>query len=139
MTEYLIEPEVAGGLGAGTVMDRSAHPPRVDVLEYEFAGWLGDELLEAFPCYVVTDRLAGLLEQSPVTGYSLAELTVTTTDDFAEHLQGTLPRFRWLRVTGKKGFDDLWIGEDLVLRATPAALDVLRHGRLDNAVVEQAD
>lgn len=139
MTSYLIEPEVAGGLGPGTVMDRSTHPPRVDVLEYQFAGWMGDDLLEAFPCYVITERLAALLEQSPLTGYTLADLTVTTTDELAEHHPGPLPSFRWLQVTGRRGVDDLWLGDDLVLQVTPDALDVLRQGRLDNAVVEASD
>jgi hypothetical protein len=33
---YYIESEVAGGLGGGTVLDASVHPPVVDSLEFQF-------------------------------------------------------------------------------------------------------
>jgi hypothetical protein len=35
---FLIEPEVAGELGADTVMDSSVHPPRVSELHHELKG-----------------------------------------------------------------------------------------------------
>lgn len=40
---FALEPEVAGGLGPNTVMDRSVHPPRVSHLHYVFDGWMGDD------------------------------------------------------------------------------------------------
>lgn len=46
---YRLEPEVAGELGSGTVMDVSRHPPLVSHLQFKFQGWLGDDLLETFP------------------------------------------------------------------------------------------
>ena len=36
MKYFYIQPEVAGGLGKNTVMDRSVHPPIVSRLHYEF-------------------------------------------------------------------------------------------------------
>ena len=46
MNYHIVEPEVAGGVGPHTVMDRRAHPPVVTKLHYEFEVWLGDELLK---------------------------------------------------------------------------------------------
>ena len=53
MQYVYIEPEVAGGLGDHTVMDRSVHPPIVSKLHYQMEGWLGDALLESFPVFIV--------------------------------------------------------------------------------------
>jgi hypothetical protein len=45
MKYFYVEPEVAGGLGERTVMDRSTHPPVVKRLHYQLEGWLGDAIL----------------------------------------------------------------------------------------------
>ena len=57
MEYYLIEPEVAGGIGEHSVIDRSSGKMVVRKLHYEFDGWLGDELLESTPCFIVSERL----------------------------------------------------------------------------------
>src|SRR3954454_10828086 len=59
---FALEPEVAGQLGDTTMLDTSVHPPVIQRLEYRFDGWLGDDLLESFPCFVVTERLANELK-----------------------------------------------------------------------------
>lgn len=40
MKHHIIEPEVAGGLGEGTIMSRNTHPPIVTRLHYKFDGGL---------------------------------------------------------------------------------------------------
>lgn len=139
MNTYTIEPEVAGGLGTGTVMDTTVHPPRVEQLDYEFAGWLGDDLLEAFPCYIVTERLADALTNAELTGFTLADLTVSATEDFSEHFHQPLPRFQWLRVHGRSDVDDMWLHDGHMLTVTETALAALRTAQLANAVIEQAN
>ncbi|EPM67883.1 hypothetical protein A584_20143, partial [Pseudomonas syringae pv. theae ICMP 3923] len=57
MNYYHIEPEVADSLGDQTVMDTESWPPKVSRLEFQFGGWLGDELLEMFPCFICTTAL----------------------------------------------------------------------------------
>ncbi|MFS0700893.1 hypothetical protein AB6N24_13050 [Cellulomonas sp. 179-A 4D5 NHS] len=138
MTGYTIEPEVAGGLGVRTVIDASVDPPRVDHLDYELAGWQGDDIVEAFPCFAVTSALGDSLRAAHVTGFSLAEMTVSTTPEFDERHRSPLPTFHWLRVTGRAGVDDLWIGDDLVLRASERAYAVLAGAHLAHAVVERS-
>ena len=54
---WLVSPEVAGELGDGTVMDTAVHPPWVSRLHHRFQGWLGDDLLECFPCFLTTARI----------------------------------------------------------------------------------
>src|SRR6476660_8794270 len=66
----VLAPEVAGGWGERTVADTSTHPPRVTALHYQFDGWLGDELLESFPCYIVTRRLAHALTAAGLSGFN---------------------------------------------------------------------
>src|SRR5690554_6765629 len=106
INSWIITPEVAGGLGENTALDPSVHPPRVDHLHYELSGWLGDDLLEAFPCFIVTDRLARELLTSQLSGWSLAEVEITTNEEFEEFFSDTkLPSFRWLRIHGASGAD----------------------------------
>lgn len=50
----MIEPEVAGSLGKEKKLDNSVFPPHIKKLHYEFDGRLGDDILESFPCYIVT-------------------------------------------------------------------------------------
>ncbi len=63
MRYFYIEPEVSGELGEGTLMDTTVHPPKVEKLNYEFSSWLGDDLIESFPCYIVSERLAERLKK----------------------------------------------------------------------------
>lgn len=132
----ILEPEVAGGLGEGTVMDRSVHPPRVSRLVYEFEGWLGDGIVESFPCFLVTEALAQALTEARLTGFALADVTVETTDEFNQHFARPLPRFLWLQVTGRAQLDDFWLHTDNRLAVSTRALDVLRTQHLDNALLE---
>ena len=68
MHYFLLSPEVAGGLGPNTMMNRMVHPPEVSRLHYEMEGWLGDELLESFPCFIVTQRVADAIQDAHLTG-----------------------------------------------------------------------
>src|SRR5512142_3190556 len=98
---FTVSPEVAGELGADTVMDTSVHPPRVDRLTYELHGWLGDDLLESFPVFVVTARLAQARRGPELTGWRLGPVQVTRSEEFDElHPDRELPGFFWLQVDG---------------------------------------
>jgi hypothetical protein len=162
---YIVEPEVAGGWGEATVADRSVNPPLVSKLEYEFHGWLGDDLLRTTPCYIVTERLAIALERSGMTGFSFDDVLITRSEEFeeAESFRPTpreLPEFRWLKIHGLAGLDDFGIDNTLrqrektaILRrrgpAAPSwtghyrlvvserALELLRQFSIRNAVVRE--
>ncbi len=56
MKYYQLEPEVAGGFGEQSVIDRSSGKMVVRKLHYEFDGWLGDVLLESYLCFIQSGR-----------------------------------------------------------------------------------
>lgn len=124
---HALEPEVAGQLGPRTELDRRTHPPAVSRLHYVFDGWLGDELLETFPCFIVTERLAVKLCSVGLTGFELRELEVSTSEQFAElHPDVDLPGFQWLVVRGQLGRDDFAIAHDHRLVVSDRALAIVR-------------
>lgn len=129
---FLLEPEVSGGLGPNTVIDRSAHPPLVSLLQYCFDGWLGDELLETFPCFIVTETLGTLFTDEGFTGFQIATVDVVVSDRFVQQsVQRALPVFVWLQVNGIAGKDDFGVGLDnrLVVSARALALILPRCQR----------
>jgi hypothetical protein len=109
---YVLEPEVAGGWGKNTVFTRTAgRPVVVHRLHYEFDGWLGDELVESTPCYLVTKRLSDEIARAQLTGAVFDEVEVTTSDEFKElHPDRVLPNWLWLKADGVPGVDDFTIG-----------------------------
>src|SRR5580700_5627195 len=94
---YILEPEVAGGLGPRTIMDRSVHPPRVTHLHYHFEGWLGDQLVESFPCWLVTAAVGAEIKDAGLTGAEFGDAEVSASETFRElHPGRSLPSFRRL-------------------------------------------
>ncbi len=108
MQYYQIEPEVAGGIGEHSVIDRSSGKMVVRKLHYEFYGWFGDELLESTPCFIVLERLAREIESAQLTRISFDDVEVTKSDQFEPlYPNRQLPKFVWLQIDGKPGQDDL--------------------------------
>lgn len=62
------EPEVSGGFWEKAQLDSTVHPPIVKKLHFEFSGWLGDDIIETFPCFIVTEALKNKLEIDGLTG-----------------------------------------------------------------------
>tara|TARA_R110002094_G_scaffold117289_5_gene112950 strand:+ start:1305 stop:1730 length:426 start_codon:yes stop_codon:yes gene_type:complete len=136
MAFYSLEPEVAGEWGDETVADVSVHPPRVQRLHYQFDGWLGDALLESFPCYIVSNELGASLLASGLTGFQLEDCTVSKSSQFDELYPGRqLPVFKWLRVSGTPGQDDFGISSDNELVVSMAAKSVLEEHQVEHCEV----
>lgn len=136
-TSWAIEPEVAGQLGPRTEMDRSTHPPVVKSLHFVLSGWLGDALLETFPCYLATQEAIEKLAEAGLSGWADADVAF----EIDEQLLGRepnlhVPTFRWFQITGELGLDDFAIGADLRLVVSARALDVLRRLGIANAELE---
>jgi len=135
---FYIEPEVSGGFGENTVIDTSVHPPKVSRLHYQFDGWLGDDLLESFPCYIVSEYLAKEIEKSGLTGFRFKEVEVSKSEQFEELYPGKeLPKFRWLKVIGDAGQDDFGVADDCRLVISEKALETLNKGKIEEADLEQ--
>lgn len=135
---YFVEPEVAGGLGDNTVINTNFHPPIVTSLEYRFEGWLGDDILESFPCFIITEFLGAKLSDSKLSGITFAPVLVTQSEEFKElNPDVSIPKFFWLKVVGIACTDDFGLSEDHRLVISQAALDILRTAQLDNADIEK--
>jgi hypothetical protein len=124
---YAVEPEVAGGFGENTkVIQHQARPFTVERLHYDFAGWLGDELLESTPCFIVSSALAEDLESARLTGFSLDDVEVSVSKQFADQKDRSIfPAFRWLKIEGTAGVDDFGLDGELTLVVSERALEVL--------------
>lgn len=131
---WRISAEVAGGLGPQTVMDRSVHPPRVEVLHYVFEDWLGDDIVETFPCYLVTRRLADALIDAGLVGLVFDRAKVSRSEEcMAMNPDLILPEFVWLRLVEDESCDLSSRGGKLVV--SRRALDVLKRFVLRQAEV----
>ena len=136
MTAYhVVEPEVAGGWGKNTVFIHTPGKPTVvHKLHYQFDGWLGDELLESTPCYIVTERLAHEIKRAQLTGVGFDEVEVTTSDQFRElYPNRQLPKFIWLKIEGKPGKDDFGIARGLRFVVSDRALELLKQVGISHA------
>jgi hypothetical protein len=135
---FSLDPEVAGELGERTVLDASAHPPIVTRLHYHVQSWLGDDVIQSFPCFVVTERLRRALEERRFSGYHVEDAEVTVDEDFRTLSPGmTLPRFYWLRVDGRPGVDDFGVsGTDYCLVVSARVLVCMRQFALKNCSVQ---
>ncbi len=137
---WLVSPEVAGELGDNTIMDTSIHPPVVSHFHHRFEGWLGDDLLEVFPCFLVSSALAKALEEAGLVGFSMDDVEVSTSPEFQELYPGrTLPEFRWLKITGKDRDADFCLTPNFRLEVSSRALEVLRKFKIAHAEIEAAE
>ena len=102
-----LTPDVPGDLGDRTQVDASTRPPGVLALHLDVTNWSGDDLVECFPCYAVTPRLAAALIRSGARGFELREMLTSVNPDQREvNPDRRVPNFRWLYVSGRAGRDD---------------------------------
>lgn len=155
---YLLEPEVAGGLGSNTIVtnwkelrsgEQQIH--KIEYLEYVFDDWLGDELLTSFPVFLVTQELATDLIEHQLTGVGIREVQITKSKLFEEiNPDFELPRFVWLQPTGTVVLSQdrkvkEWSGQDLCLSqcgdlmVTENCMTILHKYRIGHCDIEIAE
>ncbi|GEN73833.1 hypothetical protein [Chryseobacterium lathyri] len=133
----LIEPEVAGGLGDKTEMDNSFFPPLIKTLNYEFDGWLGDDILESFPCYIMTEVLRKGVEAEGLTGIYFSEVLISKSETFLElYSNRDLPNFFWAKISGEPYKDDFFITEQNTLAISEKAYFLLKKYSINHADIE---
>lgn len=139
MKYYFIEPEVAGGWGEHTIADTSVHPQVVSKLHYEFDGWLGDVLLTSFPVFIITESAKEKLTAMGATGIEFDRVEISTSQQYKDFYPNrTLPKFVWLKITGRAGQDDFGIAPapDLRLVISESALNALEPLGISHAEIE---
>jgi hypothetical protein len=138
MKYFYIEPEVAGNWGENTVVNQSVSPPIVTNLHYHFDGWLGDVLLETFPCFIVTALAKQRIEAAGLTGATFAPVEPTTSELFQElYPNRQLPEFAWLKVDGVAGADDFGPVPNARLVVSEGALALLRELGISQASISE--
>lgn len=139
MKYYTLEPEVAGGFGPNSILeDPSARPPRITRFNYEFAGWLGDPLLEAVACFIVTEPLKDKIAALHPTGVSFGTVEVSKSGEFEDlHPGRQLPNFVWLQITGKAGEDDFGLSVRHSLVVSERVLEVLRQEGMSHCAIAE--
>lgn len=126
MILYVIEPEVAGGIGENSVFENleasqnEKEIPIISHLHYEFSGWLGDDILESTPCFIVTERLAKNIINNDLKGFKLTNVEISTNEEYNDiNSNKILPSFRRLIPLGKIKIEDGkfndWTGDDFNL------------------------
>jgi len=99
---YILEPEVAGGHGENTIYGTNSEASisisnKVKFLHYEFDGWLGDDLIESTPCFIVTTFLVEKLVNNQITDFEIDECLVSTSEQFRDiYPDKALPIFKRL-------------------------------------------
>ena len=122
-----LKPEVAGGLGSETVMDTTVHPPRVSRLHYEVVDWLGDCIVQTFPCYLVLRSVGDKLAAAGFSGFHLTGARVTESDEFRDiNPDGELPDLVWLVVDGVAGQDDIGLASNARLVVANSVFELFR-------------
>lgn len=133
-----IEPEVAGGLGEQTILHNNVFPPLVEKLHYEFDDWLGDDILESFPCFIVTDRLKTCIEKTGLTGMTFDKVVISKSEKFMDlHAEWVLPTFHWAKISGTLMADDFAIANNFRLMVSEKAFRLLNTFKLTNAIVNE--
>ncbi len=138
-SEYrILEPEVAGGYGKKAVLDYSTVPPTCVKLHYEFAGWLGDDLLETTPCFIVTVPLKESLIRLKGTGYSFDEVVVSKSESFQESdSRSALPPFAWWKIHGQAGHDDAGLDQKHRLVVSDNLLSALKQHNIAHCTIRR--
>ena len=99
-------------------------------LYYEFMGWLGDDLLETTPCFIVTLALKESLVRLNGTGYSFDEVTVLKSNSSREKQSKVgSSRICLAKITGEAGRDDAGLDTKRRLVVSDEFLNVLRKPR----------
>lgn len=136
MKYYTLDPEVAGELGKHTVMDFSVHPPLVSKLHYELDTWLGDDLIQSFPCYLVTERLQNQIQNATLAGASFAPVKLDLSSNFKElHPSKAVPCFIWLKISGEVGENDFGVEKNGRLVVSERALKVIKSFELKHCTI----
>lgn len=130
---YILEPEVSGELGDHTIIETRVHPPIVTQLHFIFKGWLGDDLIECFPVYLISERLRQSLTETDLTGYDLENCEIEVSEEMqALHSNTKLPAFFWLKIVGKMVDSDFSMNTTNRLSISEQAYQVLSQFNLSH-------
>jgi len=119
------------------IIDSTVRPVRITRFEYEFDVWLGDPLVEAIGCFIITSSVARTIAAMQPTGVSFGPVEVSKSGVFEDlYGQRTLPSFVWLQVKGKAGRDDFGLSAKRRLVVSQRILDMLVGAGMSHCTVK---
>ena len=125
-----IEPEVIVGLGDRSDIDFSSKFAKINHLHISLEDWLGDDLVECYPAFFVTNDLKIGMEKEHFTGFEIKSFELTFDEGYEDNSTIDIkPNFWWLEVTYQKG-DDIYIDENKVLNVTESLYQFLQKYNL---------
>lgn len=135
MALHRVRPEVPGQLADTSTVDYSVNPPVVSELHLEVIGWQGDDIVSTFPVYLVSPELGSALQQGGLTGFELADAEITINPERRSYVDERIESFKWLKVTGIPGEQNLGQDERTRLIVDDEALDVIQRFQLETGYV----
>ena len=142
MKYFILEPEVAGGIGKNSkILYESSKIKEVVFLDYEFESWLGDDILTTHPCFIISESLYKIIKESDLTGYELQKIDVSFSDFFLEvYSEKILPNFIRLLPFPINEMNlinemllDFYLYKNTTLIVSEKTLNILKKFNLSNA------
>ncbi|PCJ21244.1 MAG: hypothetical protein COB02_01275 [Candidatus Cloacimonadota bacterium] len=138
MRYYIIEPEVSISLGEGSVLSTATHPPTIEKLDLIFEGWLGDDILETFPCFFVTEKLKRLIQFNNLSQVEFEEISIIKSDALLEfNIQKKIPKIYLLKISGEAKINDFGVSKDNLLIVSELCLKVLKQSNVNHCDIEE--
>lgn len=136
--EYILQPEVSGELGEKSELKTEVFPPQIIKLHFIFKTWLGDDLIECFPVYLVSERLKKAIEESNIEGYYFSDFEQSS-DESMSKLQSisSAPVFFWFNF--EKGNKDFHINDNNQLVVSERVFKLLKEFNLNYCDIEKRE
>lgn len=143
MEMFRLEPEVAGEIGENSIISYERGMIKdVKFLNYEFTGWLGDELLTSHPCFIVSENIVEDILKSNLKGYKFEDVEISVSDEFKEiYPNKCIPNFKRLislekvvvcdeKIIQSSG-DDFCLEDNVELVVSYKALEMLKRHKIE--------
>jgi hypothetical protein len=132
---FILEPLVAGELGAETVLDPGTHPPLVRSVEFMLDSPTEEDLVESFPVFLVSEELGDSLTAAGLVGFHLDHAGVHPSTEYVA-AYGDVPHkaYRWLRLIWSSP-SDCWLDEEYRLCVSDRMYSVIARHRMEGCQV----
>ena len=146
MKYYLIKPEVAGELGDNSeIIYENGRIKEVTFLEFVFLGWLGDEILKARPCYIITKKMMDDFILNEIKGMEYQKIQVSLSEEFLEIHKGNSVISEFVRIipcNRIENFDnsmqeDIYIDKCNCLIVSERLLEIIKKYKISNCDIEE--
>lgn len=154
MKLFVIEPEVAGEIGESTIYENydavatKGERPIISHLHFIFMGWLGDDILEVTPCFLISEKLKKAIERSDLKGYKFEDIEISLSEEYEDmYPNREEPCFCRLLPQGTINVQDEmysnWDGMDFCvteksyLVLSEKAIKILKCFQIDNADITE--